>query len=249
MLQNGAMVSPMRVCLIQTDPQFKQENLTSLGQVIHNANADLYVLPELFTIGFFPLASVWPAGAESFPKGPTCQLILRFLGEHSSAVICGILEQDDSCYYNIAAVISNAGPERYRQKCPATAAVWNDHGSPRSLPLCPGDYKNVVLPCGRNIGLMVCHDYFGVDAFFKEYKARGVDCVVLIADSSSKEWLRKFQKCCPEYGLPAIICNSAGSGKGNSCIINNQGGFVPLLNTDGQHDFFSELTMNAIGII
>ena len=104
----------MRVCLIQTDPQVKQKNLSVLAQVIQNTLADLYVLPELFTIGYFPLAAQWPIGAEPFPKGPTCEQVSRMLDKRSSAVICGILEQDHSCYYNLAAVISNQKPERYR---------------------------------------------------------------------------------------------------------------------------------------
>jgi predicted amidohydrolase len=220
----------MNICLIQTDPQSKRENLRVLGQVIRERSADLYVLPELFTIGFFPLVAHWPAGAEPFPKGPTCQQILRFLGKRPSTVICGMLEQEDPAFYNIAAVINSARLERYRQKCPVTAPVWKD----RSLPLSSGDYNNVMLPCGHRIGLMVCHDYYGADTFFEEYKKCGVDCVVLVADSNSKEWVQKFQKCCREYELSAIICNSGGSGKGNSCIIKQDGSFVTLATSSGE---------------
>ena len=97
---------------------------------------------------------------------------------------------------------------------------------------------------------MVCQDYFAVEEFFEEYKKREVDCIVLIADSQSIDWLQKFRTCCRKYTLSAIICNSVGSGTGNSCILDAAVEHVEVVSGDQRYKApLPRLAMAAIGAI
>ncbi len=230
----------MKVCVLQSDPALGCENLRILGRTIAEIPADLYVLPELFKIGFDALSNVFPATAEIVPDGSTYQLISQWLQCRPTAVVvCGMLEQDRSAYYNIAAVIGYGWMERYRQKYPARTAGG------RVLPVLAGDFRKVWLPFQTSIGLMVCHDHYASAEFFEEYKKRSAETVVLIADSTSRDWMSHFPALCKEKGLSAIICNAAGENKGGSCILNRTGDFLSLHARGAQFLYLPECPMTA----
>jgi predicted amidohydrolase len=232
----------MRVCLIQTKPKLRQENLRTLSQIIQKTDADIYVLPELFMVEFPEATRMWPQIAEPFPTGRTYQLIRGFLGRRNSVVICGMPEKDDSKNYNIAALIRNKGNEApdtsYRQK--NTAACGN-------LPISRGtdDYGTISLSQDLSIGLMVCSDHFIAEEFFRKYKDLGANAVVLVAQSAGRPWIRQFPSYCQNYGLAAIVCNAAGDCLGGSCVINEAGQFLQC----GERQFLSEDAQYAIGPI
>jgi len=94
----------------------REQNLSVLGKIIRETNADLYVLPELFTAAFDYLAQNWrPAVAESISNGPTYQQTLAFLRNRSSAVVvCGLVERCGADYYNVAAVVGHGWIEHCR---------------------------------------------------------------------------------------------------------------------------------------
>jgi predicted amidohydrolase len=224
----------------------RRENVKLLGQVMQSTQADLFVLPELFITGFDYIAQHGPAHAEVIPDGLTCQQIHGFLKGRSSAVVCGLLEQDGQHYYNVAAVFGDASVERYRQKYPATSTKG------RVLPILPGDFHTVTVTLDIvlwKMGLMICNDYRMTDEFFAEYKRRGVNAVVLIADSPTRAWLQEFPHHCQQYGLPAIVCNAAGPNGGGSCVINSAGQFVSLNTHLGQRDQLPDTAMAATGAL
>ena len=236
----------MDICLIQTDPRMRRENIRSLGQIMQVTKADLYVLPELFITGFDYIAQHGPSHAEVIADGLTCQQIHGFLNGRSAAVVCGLLEQDGQHYYNIAAVLGNGTVERYRQKYPATSTKG------RVLPILPGDFQTITVTLDTllwKMGLMICNDYRMADEFFSEYKKRGVNAVVLIADSPTRSWLQEFPHHCQQYGLPAIVCNAAGEFKGGSCIINSAGQLVSLNTRHGQRDQLPDTAMAATSVL
>ena len=88
----------MNICLVQTHPEGRRNNVQYLGWTMSQINADLYVLPELFNTGFDYLAvpQRWPTDAEELPEGLTCRQILGFLRGRSSSVICGLPEKAGS---------------------------------------------------------------------------------------------------------------------------------------------------------
>jgi predicted amidohydrolase len=239
----------MKICLIQTDPLGRRENVQLLGNIIRDVQADLYVAPELFITGFDYLAEPknWPAHAEVIPDGLTCTAILGILKGRSAAAICGLLEKDGQDFYNAAAVIGSGTVEQYRQKYPATTTKG------RVLPILPGDYRKISVCIADDLpwsmGLMVCHDHYRADEFFAEYKQRKANAVVLIADSSTRVWLKDFPHYCRDYGLTAIVCNAAGPNGGGSCIINPAGEFIPLQIGLELRNYSDERVMAAVGTI
>lgn len=226
----------MKICLIQTDPQWRRENVRTLGSVIKSTSADLYLVPELFTTGFDYLAGNWPSDAQTIPEGPLVVQIRGFLQNSPSAVICGLLEQSGTDFYNIAAVLGHGFTQRYRQKYPATTTQG------RVLPILPGDgYQKIPLSSMFSVGLMVCNDHYREDEFFDEYKKRNASAVVLIADSATRAWLTTFPTLCSQYKIPAIVCNAAGPAGGGSCVIDASGKFVRLQTSQGACEYLAEV--------
>lgn len=231
----------MNICLIQTDPRGKRENVRHLRTAIERFNADLYLVPELFTTGFDSLVQHGPRDAEAIPGGLTCRQIQSFVQNGSSAVVCGLLERFGSDFYNVAAVIQNGLLDKYRQKYPPTQL--------RNLRILPGEYEDVAVSSRWNIGLMVCSDHYMAESFFEEYQKRNVSAVVLVADSSTRAWLTGFPHLCQQYRLPAIVCNAAGPSGGASCVINTAGEFVRLQTQQGTCDYLPEMPIAGTAAI
>jgi len=224
MVEWTAAGNKMRICLIQCDPINGRENLAVLNHVVTSTDADLYVLPELFTCGYPPPSTAAP---EDFIAGRLYPEIAGFqLKRPQSAIVYGFWEAANGQSYNSAAVIADVGTaEVYRQVCPANASLFH---------VVPGAWRTVNIGSVRfgnlrKIGLMICSDYNGADEAFEHYSQSGVDAVVLIADSAAKKWRDTFPNLCSRYHLPAIVCNAAGpicGDKGHSCAIDSIGRIV-----------------------
>jgi predicted amidohydrolase len=214
----------MRICLIQCDPTIGRENLAVLNHVVTSTDADLYILPELFTCGY-PLPSA--AAPEDFIAGRLYPEIAGLqLKRPQSAIVYGFWEAANGQSYNAAAVIADVGAaEVYRQVCPADASRLDIvSGAWRSVSIGSVRFGNL-----RKIGLMICSDYSGANEAFDHYSQSGVDAVVLIADSAAKKWKDTFPNLCSRYRIPAIVCNAAGpvcGDKGHSCAIDSTGRIV-----------------------
>jgi predicted amidohydrolase len=214
----------MRICLIQCDPTIGRENLTVLNHVVTSTDADLYILPELFTCGYPPPSAAAP---EDFIAGRLYPEIAGLqLKRPQSAIVYGFWEAANGQSYNSAAVIADVGSaEVYRQVCPANASLFY---------VVPGAWRSVNIGSvrfgnRRKIGLMICSDYNAADEAFQHYSQTGVDAIVLIADSAARRWKDTFPTLCSRYRIPAVICNAAGpvgGDKGNSCFIDSTGRIV-----------------------
>jgi predicted amidohydrolase len=210
----------------------------------------LYILPELFTIGMNRLRQCSKEEYAQVALQHDCviQRTSDAIRGSNSAVVCGLLEWQAQGYYNTATVILGDGRvERYRQRIPATAAPAG-----RLLNVLAGvEYCEVTLWSQFRIGLMVCHDHWGAPDFFKHYKEQGTQAIVQISDSVTPPELRKkFSANCSKFGLPAIICNSAGQGQGGSCIIDREGHVVPLRTAKASAvECLSEEPSIAVGLL
>lgn len=217
-------VNTMRICVIQCDPTIGRQNLPLLSEVVASTEADLYVLPELFTCGYPPLDT---AASEEFVAGRLYEEVLAIrMKRPRSAIVYGFWEVDNGRSYNSAAVIADLGAaEVYRQVCPANASLFH---------VIPGSWRAVNIGSVRfgnlrSIGVMICSDYNAAEEAFEHYFHRGADAVVLIADSVAKKWRDTFPNLCTRYRIPAIVCNAAGpvcGDKGHSCVIDSTGRIV-----------------------
>jgi len=145
----------MRIGYIQNRPVFgqKRENIDKALALIDKTEADLLVMPELFSSGyFFPSTEEVFRLAEAVPKGPTVRLFKSLAGKKKCAFVFGIAERKGSRCYNSAVYVTPKGETFlyrklhlfYREK------AW----------FTPGNLKLRVFPFYEfKIGMMICFDW------------------------------------------------------------------------------------------
>src|SRR5687768_5235035 len=121
--------SPVRVAVVQFDPQVGIENLPSNAAAVQErleralaAGANLIVLPELATTGYsFSTRAEAFVHAEDVPNGPTVRGWEDFTRKHRIYIVGCLPELDGSQLYDTAALV---GPEGYIGKYRKTH-LWN----------------------------------------------------------------------------------------------------------------------------
>lgn len=155
----GIPFSPVKVAVIQFDPQVgienKEKNLTmglDLAQQAVSENANLIVMPELANTGYlFTNRTEAFEHAEEIPNGKTIQAWSKFAQEHSIYLVAGIAEREGNKLFDSSVLIGPNGLiGKYRK-----AHLWNLE----KLWFSPGNTGFPVFetPIGR-IGLLICWD-------------------------------------------------------------------------------------------
>jgi predicted amidohydrolase len=151
--------SPVRVAVVQFDPQVGIENCDAnlcrsleLALEAVNGGANLIVLPELSSTGyFFSSRQDAFAHAQLIPGGPSAQLWIDFACRHNVYLVAGLAERDGMRLFNTAMLV---GPDGFIGKYRKTH-LWNLE----KLWFTPGDLGFPVFdtPIGR-IGMLICWD-------------------------------------------------------------------------------------------
>lgn len=152
-------VSPVRVAVVQFDPQCGPENCSAnlsnslyLAQQAAAGGANLIVLPELANTGYaYRNREEAFALAEAVPDGPSVQQWSEFACTHNVYLAAGLAERDGNKLYDCAVLV---GPDGFIGKY-RKAHLWNLE----KLWFSPGELGFPVFetPIGR-IGLMICWD-------------------------------------------------------------------------------------------
>lgn len=155
----------MKAAFLQFAPTYlaPDANRSFLDAQLRAVDADLVVLPELCTSGYFfqspaHLASV----AESIPDGPTVALLRHHAERTGATFVAGLAEQDGEAFYNSAVVVPPSGEVTLYRKVhlfyqEKTLFEAGDLGFP-------------VVPCAtRNgvqyrLGVMICFDWYFPEA-------------------------------------------------------------------------------------
>lgn len=102
----------MRVAFLQFSPAYLrvEENLATVESHLSSLNADLLVLPELFTSGYFfqsrqDLARV----AEPIPEGQSTDALQQWAGSLDATIVAGLAEREGDRFYNSAVVVHPTG--------------------------------------------------------------------------------------------------------------------------------------------
>ena len=106
----------MRVGFIQNNPVFGEVeyNLSKVESLLTQYTADLMILPELFSTGYYFLNQKEALKlSEPIPEGPTTQTLTRICDKNQISIIAGIAERDENRSYNSAVVV---GPNGYLGK-------------------------------------------------------------------------------------------------------------------------------------
>jgi predicted amidohydrolase len=160
-----AAVSPVRLAVVQFDPQVGMDNREKnmqqglkLAQQAADAGANLIVLPELANTGYmFATRHEAFEHAEAVPGGRCVKVWEDFARTNNTYLVTGIAERDGARLYDSAVLI---GPEGYIGHY-RKAHLWNQE----KLWFTPGDYGFPVFdtPIGR-IGLLICWDIWFPEA-------------------------------------------------------------------------------------
>jgi 5-aminopentanamidase len=143
----------MRVAVVQTNPLFGEvkKNVQAALALMETANADLYVLPELFNTGY-NFSDQKEVNALSEPaEGWTASTLVEFAKQHSCSIVFGFAEKAEKNYNSSALVGHNGLIGVYRK----VHLFYREN-----IFFAPGNLGFPVfdLPIGK-IGMMVCFDW------------------------------------------------------------------------------------------
>jgi predicted amidohydrolase len=150
----------MRVGYVQTKPEFgnKKYNIDSALGMIENVDADLLVLPELFSTGyFFPSKEDLAKLSESIPDGKTVRIFKSLAKKKKCSFVIGIAENKSGRYYNSSAYITPGGDVYLYRK---VHLFYKEQ-----FIFARGNLKFRVFPFHEfKLGMMICFDYIFPEA-------------------------------------------------------------------------------------
>ena len=150
----------MRIGYVQFQPYFGEvkDNLARALELLEGEDADLWVLPELFSTGYM-FASREEARelAEPVPDGPTTRALLDWAKARGCYVAYGLAELAGKALYNSAVLV---GPEGFLALYRKAHLFYREKEF-----FSPGDTGFQVAKVGGVVvGLMVCFDHLFPEA-------------------------------------------------------------------------------------
>ena len=145
----------MRVGFVQTKPEFGKvkNNLDDAIELINKVEADLLVLPELFSTGyFFPDKKSLFKLAESIPDGRTVRTLKSLAKKKKCGLVFGMAEKHGSRCYNSSVYLSPQGAINLYRKL---HLFYKEQQI-----FTPGNLKLRAFPFYEyKIGMMICFDW------------------------------------------------------------------------------------------
>jgi predicted amidohydrolase len=146
----------MRIGIYQSQPVFGDvnRNLDQVFKDLPRGEADLWVLPELFSTGYqFVSQEEVESLAEEIPGGRTCQALIDLAGDLNAILVFGMAERAKKAFYNSAAVV---GPKAF------IGAYRKTHlFAEEKIFFTPGDMGFRVFDVGQaRVGVMICFDWW-----------------------------------------------------------------------------------------
>lgn len=146
----------MRIGIFQFAPRFgdKEANIARIEAAVRSEQADLAVMPELFSTGYgFSTRSQVVELAEEIPSGPTVARLSALARATGVAIVAGIAEKAGDDVYNSCFLVRPDGAiDTYRK--------IHLFGREKVL-FDPGDIRPAVWQLNTvKIGAIVCFDYF-----------------------------------------------------------------------------------------
>ncbi len=145
----------MRIGYVQTKPEFgkKKLNIDNALELIAKADADLLVLPELFSTGyFFPSGESLYKLAEPIPDGRTIRIFKSLAKKKKCSFVIGMAEKKGGKCYNSSAYITPDGDIHLYRK---VHLFYKEQ-----FIFARGNLKFRVFPFYEfRLGMMICFDY------------------------------------------------------------------------------------------
>ena len=146
----------MELGFVQNSPIFGRvkANLDHVSDLLKKANADLFVLPELFATGYqFASRKEVERLAETVPDGPTTKRLTALARQRRCVIVAGLAERKGRFFYNSAVVVGGKGLIGLYRK----SHLFYEE----TLWFTPGNTGfRVWNAAGVTLGVMVCFDWF-----------------------------------------------------------------------------------------
>jgi predicted amidohydrolase len=191
---------------LQFNPVFGdiKGNVARAFRLLSGKQADLVVLPELFTTGYqFISADEVRDLSEEVPSGFTTRSLIELSKEKDLHIVAGIAERDGGAFYNSAVL---TGPEGFMGVYRKTHLFYEE-----KLWFSPGNtgFKVWETPVG-NIGIMICFDWFFPESA-RTLALKGADIIAHPANLVLPYCPDAMPTRCLENGVYAVTANRTGS--------------------------------------
>ncbi len=200
----------MKAAFLQFAPQYLEveANLDYVAGLLEGADADLIVLPELFTSGyFFKSKDDLAAVAESVPDGPTTRRFEAWARATGATYVAGLPERDGEAVYNSAVVVSSEGfVGTYRK-----VHLFYEE---KTL-FAPGDRGFRVFDVqdrvgnAYRLGVMICFDWYFPEAA-RSLALQGADIIAHPANLVRKDCPRAMPIRALENHVFTVTANRTG---------------------------------------
>jgi predicted amidohydrolase len=155
----------MKAAFLQFAPAYLDVsgNLDAVESLLKDVNADLVVVPELFTSGyFFQSTGDVAAVAEEIPGGRTTERMEAWAEATGATLVAGLAERDGDRFYNSALVVTPTGYAGTYRKVHLYYEE-NEHFAPGDLGFPVFDVETRDGTPYR-LGVMVCFDWYFPEA-------------------------------------------------------------------------------------
>lgn len=198
----------MKIGFLQTSPIFgkRDENTKTALAKIDALDADLVVLPELFSTGYqFTSREEACALAERVPDGETTCALASIAKKKHLYLVAGIAERDNGCCYNSSVLV---GPEGFID-CYRKLHLF----SHEKRWFEPGNAGLSVYDIGQaRIGIMICFDWFFPEVA-RYLAVKGADIICHPANLVLPYCPQAMITRCLENRVFAITANRIGQEK------------------------------------
>jgi 5-aminopentanamidase len=227
----------MKIGAYQNNPEFGQleKNVLHAVMELNAVDADIVVLPELFSTGYqFVSREEAFDLAEEVPGGKTCAVLHDIAKERNMHLVFGIAERDGDKVFNSAAVIGSEGFIGVYRKSHLFYEEKNIFD--------PGDTGFNVFDIGTaRLGVMICFDWWFPEAA-RSLALQGADIICHPANLVLLGCHKAMVTRSLENGVFSITANRIGSeargGKdrlvftGESQILDNRGNHLAGMKKD-----------------
>ncbi len=199
--------------MVQFTPVFgeKSRNLSLIRELVESVAADIYVLPELCTTGYFFTSRKEAAAAAEPLQGPTCSFFRDLAAQRNAVIVAGFAEADQQRVYNacLIALPGRRRPHVYRK----THLFYKekdcfDDGNTGFFVI--NDPERDVI-----IGPMICYDWRFPEAA-RILALNGADLIVCPSNLVTDAWLQVMPARAIENKVYLAVSNRAGSEKRGS---------------------------------
>lgn len=240
----------MKVGFLQTSPVFgkKEENIDTALAKINPLDADLVVLPELFSTGYqFTSKEETLALAEIVPDGQTTRVLINLSKEKDLYIVAGLSERENGRCYNSAVLV---GPHGFIGCYRKLHLFYNEKKWFE-----PGNVELNVYDIGlAKIGIMICFDWFFPEVA-RNLALKGADIICHPANLVLPYCPQAMITRCLENRVFAITANRIGTEKrseerltfiGTSQIVGTKGEVLYRASTERDETIVVEINpMNA----